>query len=304
MVDAVFDKRSQNIPRDDDQLCQRFGIKDSKAFAATTEPTQRASKKMTDSMPAIFFGHGNPMNAIKTNAYTEAWAEIGRSIPKPMAILCISAHWYIPGIAVTAMEMPRTIHDFGGFPRELFEVQYPAPGSPGLAARVHELLGGDVILDDSHWGLDHGTWSVLVHVFPDADIPVVQLSINETEPAAFHYGLAKRLAPLRNEGILVIGSGNLVHNLHTYAWGKEAQEPFDWAMRFDEKARELISNDDHEPLIKYESLGRDAMLSAPTPDHYLPLLYVLALQQDGDEVSFPIEGFDGGSISMLSVKVG
>jgi 4,5-DOPA dioxygenase extradiol len=254
-------------------------------------------------MPAIFFGHGNPMNAIQTNAYTEAWSEIGRSIPRPKAILCVSAHWYIPGVAVTAMERPRTIHDFGGFPRELFEVQYPVPGSPELATRVNELLGGGT-LDTNHWGLDHGTWSVLIHVFPDADIPVVQLSINETEPAAFHYDLAKKLAPLRDEGILVISSGNLVHNLHTYAWGQHGVEPFDWAMRFDETARELISNDDHQPLINYESLGRDAMLSAPTPDHYLPLLYVLALKRDEDKVHFPVSGFDGGSISMTSVQIG
>ena len=191
-------------------------------------------------MPAIFFGHGNPMNAIQHNAYTDAWAEIGRTIQRPKAILCISAHWYIPGVAVTAMERPRTIHDFGGFPRELFEVQYPAPGSPELATRVNELLGVDVVIDTGRWGLDHGTWSVLVHVFPDADIPVVQLSINETEPASFHYDLAKKLAPLRDEGIIVIGSGNLVHNLHTYAWGKHGVEPFDWAIRFDEKAREMI----------------------------------------------------------------
>ena len=244
------------------------------------------------------------MNALQTNAYTKAWVEIGRSIPRPRAILCISAHWYIPGVAVTAMERPRTIHDFGGFPRELFEVNYPAPGSPELASRVNDLLGGKVILDTSYWGLDHGTWSVLVHVFPDADIPVVQLSINETEPATFHYDLARRLTPLRDEGILVIGSGNLVHNLHTYAWGNETREPLDWALRFDKKVRELILRDDHDPLVDYESLGRDALLSAPTPDHYLPLLYVLALKCDDDEIAFPVSGFDGGSISMTAVRIG
>ena len=255
-------------------------------------------------MPAIFFGHGNPMNAIGQNGYTDAWAEIGRSIPRPKAILCVSAHWYIPAVAVTAMPKPRTIHDFGGFPRELFEVQYPAPGSPELAARVQELMGDGVIADDRHWGLDHGTWSVLIHVFPKADIPVVQLSINEAETAAFHYQTAKRLSALRDEGVLVIGSGNLVHNLHTYAWGRHNVDPFDWALRFEDKARELILADDHEPLIEYESLGRDAMLSAPTPDHYLPLLYILALKRDGEGVSFPVEGFDGGSISMLTVRIG
>lgn len=255
-------------------------------------------------MPAIFFGHGNPMNAVQSNAYTDAWAAIGRSIPRPRAILCISAHWYVPSVAVTAMERPRTIHDFGGFPRELFEVEYLAPGSPALAERINELLGGNVVLDTDQWGLDHGTWSVLVHLFPDADIPVVQLSINETEPAQVHYDLAKRLAPLRDEGVLIIGSGNLVHNLHTYAWGQAAVEPFDWALRFEKTARGLILIRDHDPLINYETLGRDALMSAPTPDHYLPLLYILALAQGEDEVSFPVEGFDGGSISMLSVQIG
>ena len=255
-------------------------------------------------MPAIFFGHGNPMNAILQNDYTEAWSAIGRNIPRPKAILCVSAHWYIPAVAVTAMPSPRTIHDFGGFPRELFAVDYPAPGSPDLAERVRELLGDDVIADESNWGLDHGTWSVLVHVFPDADIPIVQLSINEAETAAFYYEFAKRLSPLRDEDVLIMGSGNIVHNLHTYAWGKHGVEPFDWAERFDSKARELILADNHEPLVFYESLGRDALLSAPTPDHYLPLVYILALKREGEAVSFPVEGFDGGSISMTSVQFG
>lgn len=257
-------------------------------------------------MPVIFFGHGNPMNAISTNGFTNAWADIGKRLPrKPKAVLCVSAHWNIPAVAVTAMETPRTIHDFGGFPKELFAVEYPAAGSPELAARTAELIGGDVLSDTSHWGLDHGTWSVLVHVLPDADIPVIQLSIDETQPARFHYDLGKKLGPLRDEDVLVIGSGNLVHNLHTYSWGKHDVEPFDWALRFEEKARELIAAGDHEPLIEYESrLGRDAMLSAPTPEHYLPLLYILGLQRDGEAVEFPVEGFDGGSISMLSVKFG
>ena len=255
-------------------------------------------------MPAIFFGHGNPMNALSDNAWTRAWAAIGGSIAKPKAILAVSAHWYIPSVAVTAMERPRTIHDFGGFPRELFEVDYPAPGSPELAERVRELIGSDVIADDSRWGLDHGTWSVLCHVFPTADVPVVQISINEAEPAAFHYDLAHRLAPLRDEGVLVIGSGNLVHNLHTYAWGAHDVEPFDWALRFEETARTLISSGNHKQLVNYETLGRDALLSVPTPDHYLPLIYILALRRDYDEVSFPVDGFDGGSISMTTVRLG
>lgn len=255
-------------------------------------------------MPSIFFGHGNPMNALANNALTRTWSAVGRALPKPEAILCISAHWYIPTLAVTAMERPRTIHDFGGFPRELSEVQYPAPGSPELAARVRQLIGGNVIADESSWGLDHGTWSVLCHVYPEADVPVVQLSVNEAEPAQFHYDLAQKLRPLRDEGVLIMGSGNLVHNLHTYAWGDREMEPFDWAVRFENKARELMSVGNHEQLINYESLGRDALLAVPTPDHYLPLLYVLAQGRRYDAVSFPVEGFDGGSISMTTVRVG
>src|SRR3954451_12967277 len=259
---------------------------------------------MSDRMPAIFFGHGNPMNALYRNAWTEGWAAIGSSVPKPKAILCISAHWYVPTLAVTLMERPRTIHDFGGFPRELFEYQYPAPGSPELAARVQQLLETEVYADERQWGLDHGTWSVLCHAFPDADVPVVQLSIDETQPAEWHYEIAKKLLPLREEGVVVIGSGNLIHNLHTYAWGKHDVEPFDWALRFEETARRLMITGEHEPLINYESLGKDALLSAPTSDHYLPLLYVLAQRRDDDDVSFPVEGFDGGSISMTAVQIG
>lgn len=254
--------------------------------------------------PAFFVGHGNPMNALADNGYTQAWSAIGRSVPKPNGVLCISAHWYIPAVAVTAMERPRTIHDFGGFPRELFEFQYPAQGSPDLASRVNELLGGAAALDTGRWGLDHGTWSILCHIFPDADVPVVQLSINETEPTAIHYELAAKLRPLRDEGILIVGSGNLVHNLHAYAWGRQDVEPFDWAVRFEQQARSLIERAEHGPLVAYQTLGEDALLSAPTPDHYLPLLYVLAQQQAGDDVSFPVEGFDGGSISMTSVRIG
>lgn len=253
-------------------------------------------------MPAIFFGHGNPMNALQSNAWTQGWRALGDSMPRPRAILCISAHWYLPGTLVTTMQQPRTIHDFGGFPRPLYEVQYPAPGDPALFPRIRELVAEAA--PDTQWGLDHGTWSVLVHVFPDADVPVVQLSIDETQPASFHYELGQRLAPLRDEGVLVIGSGNLVHNLHTYAWGKHDPEPFDWAVRFEAMARDQITRGEHAPLINYETLGRDAQLSAPTPDHYLPLLYILGTQQENDRVSYPVEGVDGGSISMLTVQIG
>ena len=256
-------------------------------------------------MPAIFFGHGNPLNALLRNQYTEAWSNIGNSLPRPKAVLCISAHWYLPGTAVTAMVQPRTIHDFGGFPRELYAVEYPAPGAPELARRVQRLLAPVAVeLDEESWGLDHGTWSVLCHVFPNADIPVVQLSIDETQPPEFHYELGKRLTPLRDEGILIVGSGNLVHNLHTYAWGRHDVEPFDWAVRFEKLALELLLKGEHAPLVDYESLGRDALLSAPTPDHYLPLLYVMGCGRPGDDVTFPVTGFDGGSISMLTVKIG
>lgn len=259
---------------------------------------------MGSRMPAIFFGHGNPLNALQTNDWTEGWRRLGREMPRPEAIVCVSAHWYLPATLVTAQDAPRTIHDFGGFPKPLYEVQYPAPGAPHLVARLQELLSPAAVAADTHWGLDHGTWSVLVHVFPDADVPVVQMSIDETQPASFHYGLGRRLAPLREEGVLLMGSGNLVHNLHAYAWGRSTPEPYDWAVRFERLARETIVANDHQPLIDYESLGRDASLSAPTPDHYLPLLYVLGTQQPGDAVAFPVEGIDGGSVSMLTVQIG
>ena len=255
-------------------------------------------------MPAIFFGHGNPMNALQRNDWTAAWATIGETIPRPRAVLCVSAHWYLPATLVTAMTAPRTIHDFGGFPQELYRVQYPARGDPELALRVQELLAPVSVGLDNSWGLDHGTWSVLIHVFPDADIPVVQLSIDETQPAEFHFELGRRLTPLRDEGILIMGSGNLVHNLHTYAWGRHMPEPYDWAVSFETTARELMRSGEFEPLVQYDTLGRDAVLSIPTPDHYLPLLYVIATKRKDDAVSFPVEGVDGGSVSMLSVSVG
>jgi 4,5-DOPA dioxygenase extradiol len=268
-------------------------------FLPELTPMQDAS-----TMPVIFFGHGNPMNAIEDNHWARAWSAVGAALPRPKGILSISAHWYLPMTAVTAMPQPRTIHDFGGFPRPLFEVQYPAPGSPDLAQRVAELLSPTPVAMDDRWGLDHGTWSVLVHACPEADIPVVQLSIDETRSADWHYTVAKRLAPLREEGILIMGSGNLVHNLHTYAWGERAAKPYDWAVRFETMAREQIGHGEFGPLVAYDTLGRDAILAAPTPDHYLPLIYVLAQYRQGEPIRFPVEGFDGGSISMLSVQLG
>jgi len=259
---------------------------------------------MGDLMPVVFFGHGNPLNALLRNRYTDAWAELGRTMPRPKAILSVSAHWYVPETGVTIATSPRTIHDFGGFPRELYQVQYPAPGDPELARRVQKLLAPAAVRLDPQWGLDHGTWSVLCHAYPKADIPVVQLSIDEREPASFHYDLAQRLAPLREEGVLIAGSGNLVHNLHAYAWGRHAAEPFDWAVRFEEQTKDRLLSGDLRPLVDYESLGNDALLSVPTPDHYLPLLYALASKQRADAIRFPVEGVDGGSVSMLTVQVG
>ena len=259
---------------------------------------------MTDLMPVIFFGHGNPMNALSKNVYTDGWISLGKSIPRPKAVLAVSAHWYIPACAVTANFNPRTIHDFGGFPRELYQVEYPAPGSPELARQVKDLLAPVSVALDESWGLDHGTWAVLTHVFPNADIPVVQLSIDERQPSMFHYELGKRLAPLREEGVLVIGSGNIVHNLHTYAWGKREVQPFDWVVRFEKHVRGSLSKGDDAQVVTYESFGRDATLSVPTPDHYLPLLYLLGLRKDKEHVSFPVQGVDGGSISMLAVQMG
>ena len=259
---------------------------------------------MTAPMPAIFFGHGNPMNALQRNQWTEGWANLGSSLPRPRGVLCISAHWYLPATLVTAMSAPRTIHDFGGFPRELYQVRYPAPGDAELARRVQELLAPLPVDLDNSWGLDHGTWSVLVHVYPEANVPVVQLSIDETQPASFHFDLGRRLAPLRDEEILIAGSGNLVHNLHTYAWGTHTPEPYDWAVRFETLARELMTSGNFEPLIDYESLGRDALLAIPTPDHYLPLLYVLGARHEDEAITFPVQGVDGGSVSMLAVRVG
>ncbi|MBS0286718.1 MAG: 4,5-DOPA dioxygenase extradiol [Proteobacteria bacterium] len=259
---------------------------------------------MTNVLPLIFFGHGNPMNAITHNDYTAAWRQIGTQITKPKAILSISAHWYVPDTGVTIATSPRTIHDFGGFPSELYQVQYPAPGDPALARRVQQLLAPLNVKLDNSWGLDHGTWSVLRHVYPDANIPVVQLSINENKPASFHFEIGKKLALLREEGVLIAGSGNLVHNLHAYAWGQHLRDPYDWATRFESAARQLILARDHKPLVNYETLGPNAALSIPTPDHYLPLLYVLGASQHGDVVRFPVEGVDGGSISMLTVQIG
>jgi 4,5-DOPA dioxygenase extradiol len=256
----------------------------------------------TTRLPAIFFGHGSPMNTLANNRYTEAWRQLGALSGKPKAILAISAHWFTRGTAVTAMEQPKTIHDFYGFPQALFDVRYPAPGDPQLAARVRDLLAPVAVALDESWGLDHGTWSVLKHAFPDADVPVVQLAIDATQPASFHHALGAHLAPLRDEGVLIVGSGNVVHNLGTIGWG--GGPPYDWAVRFNDYVREAIAARQYDRLIEYEKAGPDARLAVPTPEHYLPLLYVLGAQRDDESVHIAIDGIEIKSIGMLSLWVG
>lgn len=257
---------------------------------------------MSARMPVLFLGHGNPMNAIRDNVWVRDWAEMGRQLPRPRAVLCVSAHWYVPETAVTAMDNPRTIHDFYGFPQELFDVRYPAPGDPALARRVQELLGPTPVKSDASWGLDHGSWSVLRHIFPKADVPVVQLSIDRSQPAQFHYELGKRLRPLRDEDVWVVGSGNVVHNLSAYRWKDPSSPPFDWAERFEDTVCDFIEHGEHAPLVNYTALAPDADMAIPTADHYLPLLYVLGASDPNDSVRFHTRGaLDGASMSMLSV---
>ena len=249
-------------------------------------------------MPAIFVGHGSPMNAIEDNEFSQAWSELGRALPRPKAILCVSAHWETLGSAVTAMPQPQTIHDFYGFPDALNEKKYPAPGSPELAARIQQLTGAE---SDLKWGLDHGTWSVVCRMYPQADIPVVQLSLNRKLNGQQHYDFTRQLLPLRDEGVLILGSGNIVHNLRMVVFKDAA---YDWALEFDEKVKQWILTGDHQPIIHYESQGRGAALAVNSAEHYLPLLYVLGLQQPGEPVKFYNEKIWGGSLSMRCVQIG
>jgi 4,5-DOPA dioxygenase extradiol len=251
-------------------------------------------------MPALLIGHGSPMNAIEDNEFAQAWTELGQSIPKPKAILCISAHWQTIGTAVTAMERPQTIHDFSGFPQTLFDVQYPAPGSPELAALVQQTIRSTPVQLDHKWGLDHGTWSVLCRMFPAADIPVVQLSLDQHKAPEFHYELGKELRALRRQGVLIVGSGNIVHNLRMIAWADQAH---DWAVEFDERIKQAILAGDHQAVINFDRMGELARLAVPTDEHFLPLLYVLACQED-EPISFFAEKVTLGAISMRSVRVG
>ena len=255
----------------------------------------------TTTMPVLFVGHGNPLNTMTDNQYTRSWAALGKALPKPRAILAISAHWHIPETSVTAMHPPRTIHDFYGFPEELFQIEYPAPGSPELAEQVADLLRPDRVGLDHKWGLDHGTWSVLRHIYPQAQIPVIQLSLDLRKGAEEHFRLGRKLRNLRKEGVLIVGSGNVVHNLRAFSWGKPAMTAPGWAIDFEAWNRCNLLARKPEELIDYLTTGEMAILSAPTPEHYLPLLYLAGLQEKTDEVSFPVEGFDGGTMSMLSV---
>ncbi|MDR7116189.1 4,5-DOPA dioxygenase extradiol [Caulobacter sp. BE254] len=256
-------------------------------------------------MPVVFFGHGSPMIALETNDTTRTWKAMGEAFGKPKAILCVSAHWLTQGVAVTAMAAPRTIHDFGAsFPKALFDMQYPAPGSPELAARVKDLLAPQpVALDQQGWGLDHGTWSVLSKVYPDADVPVVQLSMDATKPPEWHFELAKRLAPLRNEGVLIVGTGNIVHNLPAMNWDERHCAPYDWSQRFNDHIKQAIVDDAPERAVDFASQGQDAAKSVPTPDHYWPLLYVLGARLPGDVAAFAPDHIEHGSLSMTSVTL-
>lgn len=254
----------------------------------------------TPRVPALFVGHGSPMNAIEDNEFSRAWAEVGQALPRPRGIVCVSAHWETAGTRVTAMARPRTIHDFGGFPRALFEMEYPAPGSPELARLVAEALPVPVAADE-RWGLDHGAWSVLRRMYPHADVPIVQLSLDQTRPPAEHYRIGRALRPLRERGVLIVGSGNVVHNLGLIDWSGGV---YDWAVEFDATVRDLIALGDHESLVRYERLGRSAALAIPTNEHYLPLLYALGLQEEGEPIGFFAERVLMGSLSMRSLRIG
>lgn len=260
----------------------------------------------TERMPALFLGHGSPMNAIEENEFVSGFRKVGAEITRPNAILCISAHWETPGTYVTAMEHPRTIHDFGGFPKALFDVQYPAPGSPELAKETQGMVKKTEVGLDDKWGLDHGAWSVIKHLYPDADVPVIQMSLDYRQTAQWHYELAKELAALRHKGVLIVGSGNMVHNLGKVAWDRlnEAGFGYDWALEANEKMKNNILSGNHDPLIQFRAQGKAFDLAIPTPEHYLPLLYTLALQEKDEAVSFFNDRAVGGALTMTSVKIG
>lgn len=260
----------------------------------------------TPRMPALFLGHGSPMNAIEENEFVAGFRKTAREIPHPKAILCISAHWETRGTFVTAMEKPRTIHDFGGFPQALYEVQYPAPGSPELAQQTKDLVKKTTVgLDTAQWGLDHGAWSVIKHLYPKADVPVIQMSLDYNQTPQYHYDLARELAALRKKGVLIVGSGNMVHNLGRVAWDRlnDKEYGFDWALEARAKMNGYIQSGNHKPLIDFRSQGKSFDLSIPTPEHFLPLLYILALQEKGEEATVFNDRAIAGALTMTSVKI-
>lgn len=257
-------------------------------------------------MPVLFIGHGSPMNGIEDNEFSQRWTQMAKEIPTPAAVLVVSAHWFSKGTKITAMDFPETIHDFGGFPQALYEVQYPAPGNPALAREAASIIQSAHVELAHDWGLDHGAWTVVRHMYPKANIPVLQLSIDYTKGPQYHYELAKELYALRKKGALIIGSGNMVHNLRMVAWNK-MNEPgygYDWALKMNDTFKELIKSDNHKKLIHYEGLGREAQLAIPTPEHYLPLLYTLGLKTGSDKVGFFNDKAMAGSLTMTSVKIG
>lgn len=285
----------------------------SMALAAAGVTTLAAFKNFTNIldveehvMPVLFIGHGSPMNGIEDTGFSRRWTKMAEEIPTPKAVLVVSAHWFTRGTRITAMDFPKTIHDFGGFPKELFAVQYPAPGNPVLAKEIAGILHSAKVEPDHDWGLDHGTWTVVRHMYPEANIPVLQLSIDYTKGPQYHYDLAKELQSLRRKGVLIIGSGNMVHNLGLVAWNRlnDLEYGFDWALEMNDKFKELIQAGKHEPLINYSRLGQEALLAIPTPEHYLPLMYTLGLKTTKDDVSFFNDKAVAGSLTMTSVKLG
>jgi 4,5-DOPA dioxygenase extradiol len=287
------------------KFLQSLAIVPMTGIALKLQHLHRAAETLdpTEKMPVLFLGHGSPMNAIEDNEFARGWRAMGQSLPRPTAILCISAHWETRGTYVTAMEKPKTIHDFGGFPQALFDVEYPAPGSPELASQTKALVNSIEVGLDQSWGLDHGCWSVVKRLYPAADIPVIQLSLDYQQGPQYHFQLAKELNALRNKGILIVGSGNMVHNLGIIDWNNP-NSGYDWAIEANTTMKKFISDGNYTPLINYQSQGKAFQLSIPTPEHYLPLLYTLGMKEEKDEISFFNDKTLMGSISMTSVRIG
>jgi 4,5-DOPA dioxygenase extradiol len=270
------------------------------SFREFTEGLQEQEQKM----PILFMGHGSPMNGIEDNEFSRRWEQMAMEIPQPAAVLVVSAHWFTRGTHITAMDFPPTIHDFGGFPQALFDVQYPAPGDPQLAKETASLIHTAEVGLSHDWGLDHGAWTVVRHMYPQANIPVLQLSIDYTKAPSYHYEMAKELSSLRKKGVLILGSGNMVHNLRMMSWDMIRGGGYDWTIAMNEQFKRLILEGDHSSLVNYERLGKEAKLAIPTPEHYLPLLYTLALQEKNEIPIFFNDKAVGGSLTMTSVRMG